>query len=105
VLEAEAFGPNAFLAVSGSRAAAAVGRHAGAKVWVVAATGTVLPERLWAALSSRIHSDPEPWANAEELVPIDLVDAVVGPRGTESVADALGRADCPVAPELLREVI
>ena len=43
LLEASATGPDAFVAVAGSRAAAAVARHAGVPVWVVVGVGRRLP--------------------------------------------------------------
>jgi hypothetical protein len=36
-----------------------------------------------------------------EVVPLDLVDVVVGPDGGAPGGDLAVRADCPVAPELL----
>ena len=101
LLEATALGCGGFVGAAGSRAAAAVGRHARATVWVVAGVGRVLPDRMWLALAGRID-DGEPWHAPDEVVPLDLVDAVVGPTGLEQLGDALCRADCPVAPELLR---
>jgi hypothetical protein len=50
LLEAVASGPDGFLAIPGSRAAAAVARHAGVAVWLVAAAGRALPAPLWHAL-------------------------------------------------------
>ena len=47
LLEAEALGRDGLVAVSGSRAAAAVARHAGIPVWAVAGVGRVLPAGLW----------------------------------------------------------
>ena len=104
LLEAMALGPTGFIAVAGSRAAAAVGRHAGATVWVAAGVGRVLPGRLWDALVARLETQGEPWEAIDELVPLDLVDAVVGPDGPQPAADAVRRADCPIAPELLKEI-
>jgi hypothetical protein len=101
LLESTAIGPTEFLAVSGSRAAAAVARHAGIPVWLVAGVGRVLPQRMWDGLRDRVEVD-EPWEADDEIVPLDLVDRVVGPRGCESVADALQRIDCPIAPELFK---
>jgi hypothetical protein len=49
-----------------------------------------------------VERGAEPWDADDEFVPLDLVDRVVGPRGPETVADALARIDCPVAPELFR---
>ena len=102
VLEASALGPDGFVAPSGSRAAAAVGRAAGVPVWVAAGVGRVLPGRLWHALAGRFDADPEPWLADDELISLDLVDAVVGPKGNQSPAEAVRRADCPIPPELLK---
>ena len=108
VLEANALGPDGFVAVSGSRAAAAVGRLAGVGVWVVAGEGRALPGRLWDALCRRLDGPDDAWERPEEVVPLTWCDRVVGPSG---VADDLRgqpggprRADCPVAPELLKPV-
>jgi hypothetical protein len=43
LLEASAIGPREFLAVAGSRAAAAVARHAGIPVWLVGGVGRLRP--------------------------------------------------------------
>lgn len=103
LLEASALGAGGFVSVTGARSAAAVARHAGTPVWLVAGVGRVLPSRLWDALVARLHEDPaEPWDRADEVVPIDLVDCVVGPAGPDEVEQALKRPDCPVAPELLK---
>lgn len=104
LLEAGALGPSGFVAAAGSRAAAAVARQAGIDVWVVAGAGRVLPGRLWEAVESRIASMGEPWELAEEIVPLDLVTHVAGPAGISPASEAPKRADCPIAPELLRRV-
>jgi hypothetical protein len=101
LLEAPAVGPTELLAVSGSRAAAAVARHAGIPVWLVAGVGRLLPQPMWDGLRDRVVVD-DPWEADDEIVPLDLVDRIVGPRGVESVADALQRIDCPIAPELFK---
>jgi translation initiation factor 2B subunit (eIF-2B alpha/beta/delta family) len=102
VLEASAVGPNGALAVAGSLAAAAVARHSGVPVWLVAGVGTLLPARMWDAMCSRVFASEEPWDLDDEVVPFDLIDAIIGPNGRESPAEALRRTDCPVAPELFR---
>ena len=95
-------GPGGFVAVSGSLAAAAVARHAGVPVWVAAGVGRLLPGRMWDSLEDRRATRAaDPWDLDEEIVPLGLVDAVVGPAGPQAPADALRRTDCPVAPELL----
>ena len=103
VFEVSAVGPGGVLAPVGSRAAAAVAHHAGLPVWAVAGVGTVLPKRLWEALASRLDEDDEPWLASEEIVPLDLVDNVVGPDGVRPTAQAIAGPTCPVAPELLKE--
>lgn len=102
VLETSALGPDGFVAPAGSRAAASVARLSGGEVWLVAGVGRLLPERMFAALSDRTLSADSPWEDDLELVPLDLVDQVVGPQGPSRPADALRRTDCPVAPELLK---
>ena len=102
LLESPAIGPTAFLSVSGARAAAAVAHHAGVPVWLVGGVGRLLPTRMFDGLRTRVERGAEPWDADDEFVPLDLVDRVVGPRGPETVADALARIDCPVAPELFR---
>lgn len=102
LLEASALGPGGFVAEAGSRAAAAVARHAGVPVWVVAGAGRVLPGRLWDALVTLLEADVDPWLADDEVVPLDLADKVVGPAGTTDGAGAVRRADCPIPPELLR---
>jgi NAD(P)-dependent dehydrogenase (short-subunit alcohol dehydrogenase family) len=104
LLEASALGPTGFVAPAGSRAAAAVARHASVPVWVVAGAGRVLPGRLWDALAGRIDECGDPWDLAEEIVPLDLADRVAGPAGVGPATEAPKRADCPIAPELLRRV-
>jgi hypothetical protein len=101
LLEAVAAGPDGFLGVSGSLAAATVARHAGVPVWCVAGVGRWLPPRMWTALLARRDTRPEdPWDLDEELIPFDLVDQVCTTAGLEPHADAVRRTDCPVAPEL-----
>jgi len=104
VLEALAVSPDHVLAVAGSLAAAAVAHHAGVPVWAVAGVGRLLPDRMWQALTSRLDRQGEVWELDEDIVPLTLVDCLVGPAGPEPVAVGLRRTDCPIAPELLREV-
>lgn len=102
LLEAPAIGPSEFLAVSGSRAAAAVARQAGVPVWLVGGVGRLLPQRMWDGLAGRVFGRDEPWEADEERVPLELVDMIVGPDGPEPVEQARRRTDCPVAPELFK---
>ncbi len=102
LLEASAVGPDGFVAVAGSHAAAAIAASTDASVWLVAGEGRLLPERLWEAVVDRLDQAGEPWELDEEVVPLSLVDAVVGPKGKESVEAMLRRTDTPIVPELLK---
>ena len=104
VVEALAMGPTGVIAVAGSHAAAAVARHAGTPVWVVAGAGRLLPAPLWEALLGRLDLSGEPWDRDDELVPLDLVDQVITPAGLVGMGEALGQTDCPVAAELFKGV-
>src|SRR5438874_13396959 len=103
VFEASAMGPSGLVAPAGARAAAAVARHAELPVWAVAGVGRTPPGPLWDALAARLDDDAEPRLAPEEVVPVSLVDAVIGTEGMRPTADAVRRPDCPVAPELLKE--
>ena len=100
LLETTAVGPEEFLAVSGSRAAAAVAHDANVPVWLVAGKGTILPGPMWDSLIERALGMVKAWEADEEVVPLALVGQVAGPEGLMSVAEAVLSTDCPVAPEL-----
>lgn len=102
LLEAAAMGPDGFVAPAGSRAAAAVACHGEVPVWVVAGVGRVLPAALWTALVERLAAAGDPWEGAEEVVPLELVDQVVGPEGALPPDQAACRPTCPAVPELTR---
>lgn len=103
VVEASGAGPERFVAVAGSHAAAAVARAAGVPVWLVAGVGRTLPERLWAALEAGLDRSAAPaWHRTDEVVPLALCDVVVGPAGARPADEVPTDEDCPVAPELLR---
>jgi hypothetical protein len=104
LLEATAIGPSGFIAVAGSRAAAATAKHAGVPVWLVGGVGRLMPTRMWDALAGRLDMLGEPWELDDELVPMDLVDRIVMPIGVLEVGDALKLTDCPIAPELFKSV-
>lgn len=103
VIEATAAGPSGVLATLGSHNAAAVAAHRGVPVWAIAGIGRVLPGPLWDALLARLDQGPaEPWDRPVELVPVTLLNAMIGPHGPVDPDEGLAQAMCPVAPELLR---
>jgi translation initiation factor 2B subunit (eIF-2B alpha/beta/delta family) len=103
VLEASAMGGDGFVALAGSRAAAAVARSVDTQVLAVAPLGHVVPTPMWHALRV-VLDDDDPWDDHEEVVPLDVVDAVVRPFGVVAPAEAVAAPDCGMAPELLRRV-
>ena len=103
LVEAVSAGPDGVLAAAGSLSAAAVAKATGVPVWAVVGVGRVLPARLWSAQLERVDAGgDEPWERDHELVPTELLDVAVGPGGLSDAADIKRRADCAVAPELLR---
>ncbi len=103
LVEAAVAGPEGALAAPGSRAAAAVARAAGRTVWLVTPVGRVLPPVLHrACVAAAGLDDDEPWEAGLDLVPLDLVDRVVGADGLLAPGDGVAHPTGPVAPELLR---
>ncbi len=102
LLDATAVGPDGIIAASGSRAAAAVARSAGRHVIVAAGEATVLPARMWEALRVALDAEEDAWDADYELVPLGLIETMVGPTGALDPTRAVTRADCPIAAELLR---
>lgn len=102
LIEATALGPGGLIAAAGSHAAAAVARHAGLPVWAIGGVGRALPDGLWRALVARLATRRDPWDFTDEIVPADLIDAVVGPCGVTTLESAIADCGCAVAPELLR---
>jgi hypothetical protein len=104
VIEALAMGPTGLVAVSGSRAAAAVAHHVGTPVWATLGVGRLLPAHVWEAMLGRLDARGDPWDCDDEVVPLDLVDQVVGSWGAGTAASALAHTDCPIAAELFKGV-
>lgn len=98
LVEAGAAGPDRFLAPEGTADEIAAARDAGVAVWLVVDVGRRLPPALFEAVVARAGAPARPGGMPPtldagvEVVPVGAVERVVEPR----------RADCPVAPELLR---
>jgi len=101
LVEAAIAGPEGAVAASGSLAAAATARHSGAEVWLTVPVGRALPLSMWEFATSSLRG-PEAWLNDDDIVPIELIDVIVGPDGRGAGDELRLRCDGPVAPELLR---
>jgi hypothetical protein len=102
VLEADGAGPDGFMSVAGSLAAAATARACGVPVWLSLPVGRTQPAVVWDRFCSRVFGGCEstPWMAGVDVVGWDLVDVVVRPGGVADLATVLARPDCPAVPEL-----
>ncbi|HAF68988.1 MAG TPA: hypothetical protein DCL16_07680 [Acidimicrobiaceae bacterium] len=103
IVEATASGPDAFIAPSGSYAAAVCGVQSGKQVWVVVGHGRALPQPIFEVIEKQLIAKNTMEAD-DEVVPIDVVTHVVGPQGVKT-SESEAREDCVVAAELLRPVL
>jgi len=101
LIEASAASSTAVLAAPGSLAAAAVAAQAGVPVWAVIGVGRRLPDAAFRSLVDRVGDVRVPWDAEADVVPLQLVSAVVCDAGLVSVAEADLRPECPMAAELL----
>ena len=104
LLEASAIGPDGCLAVAGSRAAAAVARHAGVPVWLVGGVGRRPGRRrCGGALVRRFEEEGgERVGRGRRARPARPRRPPLRAGRSRAPADGLRRADTPVAPELFR---
>jgi hypothetical protein len=56
---------------------------------------------MWEPMSDRSISH-QPWGDEVELVPLELIDKVIGSYGPQPIAKAQLRVDCPITPEMFR---
>ena len=101
LVEADALDTTRILAPTGSALLAAAAGLSGTPVWCVAGCGRRLPAAMVAAIVDRVAQRAiDPWSQEVEALPSSLVAHVVGPRGRQPMGDV--RAECEMAPELLR---
>ncbi len=104
LIEAAMAGEEGLVAPSGSFAAAASARAAGTEVWAVVPVNRVLPPSTWRFATSSLRG-PEPWNQDDEVIPVEMIDTLIGPVGRRPGDELRLRTDCVVAPELLRAPI
>jgi len=101
LIEAEALDGSRVLAATGSAVLAAASGLSRTPVWCVAGCGRRLPTPMIEAIVDRVaHQAVDPWSRDVEVLPMSLVAQVVGPTGRLPATDV--RAECEMAPELLR---
>jgi Initiation factor 2 subunit family len=101
VLEADALDGSHVLAPTGSALLAVAATLSETPVWCVAGCGRRLPAAMIGAIIDRVAQQAiDPWSQEVEALPSSLVSHVIGPAGRQPMADV--RAECEMAPELLR---
>ncbi len=101
LLEAEALDATTLVAATGSAVLAAAAALCPTPVWCVAGRGRRLPAPMLGAIVERVaHQAIDPWSREVEAMRMSLIAHVVGPDGRSPAAAV--RAECEMAPELLR---
>jgi hypothetical protein len=100
VLDALGCGPDEFLMTAGSHGVAALAYVAQKPALVTARRGTRLPAELWEAMKSRNFDAQRPWRTEVDIVPRELLRAVVGPLGTVDASLSVV-AECAPTTEML----
>lgn len=93
VVPVEALGPTGYLVDAEAEELLSRAEELGVALWLKAGVGCVLPAGLFQALVRHLPA-------RTPLRPLAGVEAVAGPRGLQSVADALAAAQCPEPVEL-----
>jgi hypothetical protein len=103
LVEAEALDASRLIAGIGSAVLAAVAGIAETPVWAVGGVGRRLPGPMVDAIVAHLDGDDDFWGREAEALPLRLVDQLAGPAGRcPASAPAAARAECELAPELLR---
>jgi hypothetical protein len=100
VLDALGCGPDEFLMTSGSHGVAALAYVAQKPALVTARCGTRLPAELWESMKARNFDAQRPWRTEADVVPRELLRAVVGPTGTVDASFSVA-AECAPTTEML----
>ena len=100
VLDALGCGPDEFLMISGSHGVAALAYVAQKPALVTARRGTRLPTELWESMKSRNFDVQRPWRTEVDVVPRELLRAVVGPQGIVDASLSVV-AECAPTTEML----
>ena len=97
--EATAWGPDGWLAPTGTAALLQQASASGVEVWVVVGRGVALPEQMWSLVVA--DRRPDQWAGfGLDLLGSAPVVQVLGETGPVIPSRVAGRSDCPVVAEL-----
>ncbi len=97
--EATAWGPDGWLAPTGTAALLQQASASGVEVWVVVGRGVALPEQMWSLVVA--DRRPDQWAGfGLDLLGSAPVVQVLGETGPVIPGSVAGRSDCPVVAEL-----
>jgi hypothetical protein len=107
LVAADAIGSGHALVPAGTAAAIDELRASVREIWLVGGVGRVLPARLFDVAAAAVTAAPDAllrgsYHASSELLDLQRVDRIAGPRGLDATIDATARPDCPVVPELLR---
>jgi hypothetical protein len=104
IVEALACGPDAVLAVGGSRTVVDTARAHGKHVWLVAGVGTRLPKVLWDGMLAGLEVEGD-WRVGLDVIPASSFAKVVGPHGVSDDVPGNLQPECPPTTELLRRSV
>ncbi|MEZ5235239.1 MAG: hypothetical protein R2749_21415 [Acidimicrobiales bacterium] len=89
--------------MAGSRAAAATTGQAGGEVWAVCGVGRTVPQPVWEVVAERHGAHDEPWELDDEVLPVELITSVLGPRACWTRPPPSRRATRPWPPSCSRK--
>lgn len=101
LVEADALDASRVVAPVGSALLAAVAMAAGTPAWLVAGRGRRLPAPMLSAMLAAMEVG-DPFAAEVESLPATAFASIVGPEGRRPMSPEATRAECELAPELLR---
>jgi hypothetical protein len=102
LLDAVAGSPRRVLAPIGSRVVAAVAADVGVPVWCTSALGRRLPAEYVDAIAELVIDGADPFDTDLDELPVPLISRLVSTDGISDDPVAALRAECALAPELLR---
>lgn len=102
LVEAEAVTATRAVVPIGSAVLAAAATLTGTPLWLVAGRGRRLPADMVDAIARRCRPSPDPFGADVEVLATSVVTDVAGPEGRARCGPDALRAECELAPELLR---